>query len=501
MKVIIPWLFLFCFSTVKSQFNIAYFNEQMPAGSAFAVKENSNFGEYVIPTLYTNSQLVSNNLAFLRIFTTGELSELKTLPNTPSSAYFGWGRGFFKSSNNGFILAGGNSLTNPFVYKLDYNLDIVWSVIENLDTPYYCWGGGELANGDVVLGYTGEGVPWNILEMRRYSSEGQLLSNFNVELDYDFSFPSTFITRDSLIYISFPRFLSNNYRRNYIVCYNAITGEEIWETHQIEDEIALGFTEGFLCISEQDELLMVYVEQAELPWPWIFEAGYEGYVKVTSINPLTGEFLNDFELSALEPNIYINDIEATSDGGFVVLMNTPAVFPTDAIMKVDNNMAPEWRFNYSPSIPLKPGEYGSFLTEIEVTSDDCILAVGTASGANPFEEWYFQYPWVLKVDACGNEVVSDCTLSGLSELSQQQTITIYPNPARDRIFLKGENTIQRAMIYDLQGQLVHDERFSGSLQQTLFIDHLPAGLYVVKAMNNEGEWSSERIMVSGEDAR
>jgi hypothetical protein len=106
-----------------------------------------------------------------------------------------------------------------------------------------------------------------------------------------------------------------------------------------------------------------------------------------------------------------------------------------------------------------------------------------------------QHPWVIKLDACGNEIVTDCSLSGLSELSGRNKISIYPNPARDRVFLKAENAIQQAMIFDMNGKMVHDEIFSGAQEQTLFIDHLPQGLYLITAIDNKGVRSSTKVVV------
>jgi hypothetical protein len=43
--------------------------------------------------------------------------------------------------------------------------------------------------------------------------------------------------------------------------------------------------------------------------------------------------------------------------------------------------------------------------------------------------------------------------------------------------------------------VVHDEIFSGAQEQTLFIDHLPQGLYLVTAIDNKGVRSSTRVVV------
>jgi hypothetical protein len=50
-------------------------------------------------------------------------------------------------------------------------------------------------------------------------------------------------------------------------------------------------------------------------------------------------------------------------------------------------------------------------------------------------------------------------------------------------------------LFDLQGRKVFEENFSGGQEQTLFIDHLPAGLYLTVITTQNGNTRSERIVV------
>jgi hypothetical protein len=476
---------------MSAQFNNMYLDQPEYSGRAIGITENLNTGEYFVPISY-ELDADTTDVGFLKVSMDGSLNELKHLLQIVDYNFFAWRRNFFPTSDGGHVLSG--SYNGPIIYKLDSNLDTLWVEREISASPYFCWGGGELSNGDLVLGYSGQGIPWNILEMRRYSSEGELLQFFDVDIDYDYSYPTTFITEDSLLYISFSRLLNNNYRRNYIVCYNAITGQEIWESHQIENGEALGFTEGYMCKSSQGILHLVHLEMTELAWPNTFNVAYDGFVKTQKINSLTGEFLEKHTFSDLEGETRIIDAVTTSDGGLAILI-FGAPFPYYQIIKVDGSMEVEWRQMYAPPVPIKPFEFFSQLNEIKITSDDCIIAVGVASATNPAEQWSFEHPWLLKVDACGNEIITDCSLSGVGELSGRNKISIYPNPARDRVFLKAENAIQHAMIFDMNGKMVHDEIFSGAQEQTLFIDHLPQSLYLVTAIDNKGVRSSTRVVV------
>jgi hypothetical protein len=494
-------LILLCIVELRltAQFNNVYLNDGVSMGAAIGVEENIATGEYYVPSGYT---LDGSNykLGYLKIDQNGNFNELKHQFNFSQGEYFiVWNRGFFKTQDGGYVLAGNHIGTGADIIRLDENLDAIWEVDDIQDPDLQGWGGGELGNGDIILGYTGGNIPWNELDMSRYSSEGELLDSFTIELDYDFSRPTSFIIDDSLLYVSFSRLLIGSHRRNYIVCYNAITGEELWETHQIENGEALAFTDGYMCMTTDGQLKLVYVESTFVNFPGFFDSSWQGYFEVVNIDPLTGEMSNESVISGSESSSSVIDVVPTNDGGLAVLfLGDNLVDPQYSfygIMKINAEMEVEWRNLYYQPINLEVYENASYLTELETTSDDCIVAVGDAMGTYFETQISIQHPWVIKLDACGNEIVTDCSLSGLSELSGRNKISIYPNPARDRVFLKAENAIQQAMIFDMNGKMVHDEIFSGAQEQTLFIDHLPQGLYLITAIDNKGVRSSTKVVV------
>jgi hypothetical protein len=482
---------------MNAQFNNVYLNDGVSMGAAIGIKENSFTGEYVIPVGYSNGGPNASQ-GFLKIDQYGTLTELKHNSDFgPNEFFYIWNRGFFKTQDGAYVLAGNGA--GPDITRFDENLDVIWEVDDIQGTELQAWGGGELTNGEIILGYKGDDIPINHLRMRRYSNSGILLNSFNIELDDSFTLPTTFIIQDSLIYVSFSKLHIGLHRRNYIVCYNAITGEELWETHQIENGEALAFTDGYMCMTTDGQLKFVFVEITDVNLPGFFDTGWHGYFKVVNIDPITGEMSNESVLSGLEVQSYVVDVEATDDGGFVVLFwgddSDQPEYSFFGIKKINAEMEVEWRNLYYQPINLEVYENASYLTELETTSDDCIVAVGDAMGTYFETQISIQHPWLLKIDACGNEIVTDCSLSGLSELSGRNKISIYPNPARDRVFLKAENAIQHAMIFDMNGKMVHDEIFSGAQEQTLFIDHLPQGLYLVTAIDNKGVRSSSKVVV------
>ncbi|MFN6378630.1 MAG: T9SS type A sorting domain-containing protein [Flavobacteriales bacterium] len=493
------FLFFYFFSGLLgfSQFNNMYLNDIPYYGICFGVKENVLSSEYYLPVGYSNAEGTNHNFGYLKINQNGLLNELKQSFEQPSSGMTTVRQAFLQTADNKFILLVTDYTSGISVYKLDNNLDTIWTITDGAFNGIVNWGGTELFNGDFITANIQGSSSTDTLKMQRYSPDGVLLQNFDINLNFDFLYPTTFIAQDSLVYISFHDLVIGEHRRNHIVCYNAFTGDELWETNQLEDENELGYSTGYMCVTINGTLKHVFFKQVELAFPGDPTSSSYVYLTVVDVDYETGALTNEAIISNLEYASYVVDVAATNDGGFVVLSKSydqcldEAYFWT--IVKISEAMELEWRHQYFQPIEFIGGN-GSRLYDIETTSDDCIIAAGTAWGVSIANE-YLQLPWVLKIDACGNEIVTDCSLSGLSELSGRNKISIYPNPARDRVFLKAENAIQRAMIFDMNGKMVHDEIFSGAQEQTLFIDHLPQGLYLVTAIDNKGVRSSSKVVV------
>ncbi len=497
LRLLLCWIALLTGLTVKAQFNNVYLTEY--SGECLGIEVSESDSSYIIPTAYGTNNL-DPKFDLMKVSTNGIFEGLTNIFEFENTIYAGAHNSFFKTTDDGYLLAAGYN--GPFIIKYDSELQIQWQQFDNSGGYAHYWGGGELGNGDFVLGLTSPGEAYNILPMKRYSSEGELLFEFEIELNYNFLVPNSFAVRDSFVYVAFHHIWLDG-RRNYLTCYNAITGEEIWEVNQMEDDEALAFTDPILCLDIYGRLLYTYHEINETPLPGNFTTGYYGSIKTVALNPESGELTEELYVSPSWLQVWIWDAEVTDDGGIVIMYQgfseTMPNYSGPRIMKLDADFQTEWNSIFSP-----PDEYfnppgGSYwLSDIEITPDDCIISSGYSQALND-ETGAFQLPWVLKIDACGNEIVTDCSLSGLSELSERNKISIYPNPARDRIFLKAENAIQHAMIFDMNGKMVHNEIFSGAQEQTLFIDHLPAGLYLVNAIDSKGIRSSARVVIDTND--
>lgn len=489
-------LFLFALLlniTIVAQFNNVYLTDFI--GETLGVEVSEGDGSYIIPTLYGTNNL-DPKFDLMEVSTNGIFEGLTNIFDFENSIYSGGPNSFFKTADGGYLLAAGYN--GPFIIKYDSELQIEWQQFDNSGGYAHYWGGGELDNGDFVLGLPSPDESYNILPMRRYSSQGELLSEFEIELNYNFGYPNSFAVRDSFVYVAFNHIFLDG-RRNYLACYNAITGEEKWEVHQIEDSEALAFADPILRWDQNGHLLYSFYEINETELPSAFTTGYHGTIKIIELNLDSGEFMQELFVSPTWLQIWLWDAEVTDDGGMVMLYqgfpDSPPSFFGPRIMKLDANFQIEWNYIFSsPEDYFTISDGSWYLSDLETSPDDCIISSGYCQGFND-EVGIFRHPWVLKIDACGNEIVTDCSLSGLSELSGRNKISIYPNPARDRIFLKAENAIQHAMIFDMNGKMVHNEVFSGAQEQTLFIDHLPQGLYLVNAIDSKGVRSSTRVVV------
>ena len=85
-----------------------------------------------------------------------------------------------------------------------------------------------------------------------------------------------------------------------------------------------------------------------------------------------------------------------------------------------------------------------------------------------------------------------CTV-GISELPQSPDLTLYPNPATDKLTVNSEQlTIKEIHIYNVLGLMVNDKwlmvngQSATNNQYTLNINQLPSGIYFLEAITDKG---------------
>ncbi len=72
---------------------------------------------------------------------------------------------------------------------------------------------------------------------------------------------------------------------------------------------------------------------------------------------------------------------------------------------------------------------------------------------------------------------------------------IFPNPANASVTLQGED-FHLAMLYDQQGRLVRAQSLQGDGPQTLQVQTLPPGNYVLNILGNNGKWGAKPLQIS-----
>jgi len=79
-------------------------------------------------------------------------------------------------------------------------------------------------------------------------------------------------------------------------------------------------------------------------------------------------------------------------------------------------------------------------------------------------------------------------VDGLPILDKER-ITMNPNPAFDRIYFKSELILDRIEIYSMEGKQLLHKQVNGTNSE-VDINSLPAGMHMVKAITDEGIWTS-----------
>ena len=87
-----------------------------------------------------------------------------------------------------------------------------------------------------------------------------------------------------------------------------------------------------------------------------------------------------------------------------------------------------------------------------------------------------------------------CPLLSLNEITEQQSIFVYPNPANENLTLVFSNDLFNSSvnIYDLQGRLVFHNNLVAD-KTTIDISLLTNGIYFISVSNNDKTATSKFI--------
>jgi hypothetical protein len=165
------------------------------------------------------------------------------------------------------------------------------------------------------------------------------------------------------------------------------------------------------------------------------------------------------------------------------------------LRKFNSNLGEiEWAKSYHISLPLDNPTDSIYVSSngmwnLTVLPDQGYLFTGTLSYMNEI------YPWIIRTDACGDEVYNGCTISGVSELVESTSLKLFPNPAVNEINIQLPTTDTWIVrVFNSNGQLVSTENVNQSSFIQLNIQNLNTGLYTVQAMNSAGRVYSEMVV-------
>lgn len=87
----------------------------------------------------------------------------------------------------------------------------------------------------------------------------------------------------------------------------------------------------------------------------------------------------------------------------------------------------------------------------------------------------------------GWEASFTCTSLGLNETNKVNGLTIYPNPAKDKLTIQSKAEMQSIRLFDLAGRLILELNHTNTTKRQLDIDQLSSGVYFmeVRTANHE----------------
>jgi hypothetical protein len=92
--------------------------------------------------------------------------------------------------------------------------------------------------------------------------------------------------------------------------------------------------------------------------------------------------------------------------------------------------------------------------------------------------------------------VCDCQQVGIKELNKSFAFVIYPNPAKNTIYLKSENLINQVVIYNVIGQEVKVSKLNkGLLNAMIDVSSLTNGVYTVLITDNLNTTSVRKLII------
>jgi len=184
---------------------------------------------------------------------------------------------------------------------------------------------------------------------------------------------------------------------------------------------------------------------------------------------------------------FVNKVK-TGLGDYFFLMGMwddgEALENKNLLIKLDNQGDSLWhRTYYHPDYSLDSVSFS--VVDMHEFEDGRIAVLSMIS--TPYD---WNKIWIYMVDSDGNCLTENCISEGdvVSMNSYEITydqLTLYPNPARDRLYWRQDIALQDVRVYDIFGRPVIE--VGGEAVFSLNLGTLPAGTYFLQGTDRAGK--------------
>lgn len=127
-------------------------------------------------------------------------------------------------------------------------------------------------------------------------------------------------------------------------------------------------------------------------------------------------------------------------------------------------------------ILLESGGHGNVLLKVK-----SLTSLQQGDAVNKRANIYFDYNYPVAT----NEAETIFQALSNPDFEQDQTISLYPNPTKDKVNISGDFTLQSVQLYDVQGRLLQTQLADGN-QTVLDIALQSNGVYFIKVTSDKG---------------
>ncbi len=199
----------------------------------------------------------------------------------------------------------------------------------------------------------------------------------------------------------------------------------------------------------------------------------------------------------------LTSLEQTTDGGYILGGESQSGIGGDKtedsrglsdywIVKINSNGIKQWDARYG-------GDSNDFLYSVEQTTDGGYILGGSSSSGisgdktqSNVGEYDF---WVVKLSAAfsPDNLPNDKIAKEINN-NKELIFTIYPNPGKNILYVKGNN-LQQIQIFNINNKMLLSKNIMSESVISIDISSLTKGMYWVEMKNTDGLVQTEKLFV------